>query len=97
MKYKVKFLRVHEVEIEAENLDGARWHVNNSLRQHNPDTWKLLSIIPADYVEPSKETNLADALPKEAQAVLDRNEGFAAKVRRETAKWPGGIDDLELA
>lgn len=84
MNYNVKFLRVCEVTIEAENLDIARWKINNQLRQFNPDTWKLVSIVPEGYVAPGEETNLADALPPDAQKVIERNEQFAKKVRRLT-------------
>jgi|SRR5579871_1508381 len=50
-KFRVKFLREFEVEIEAESGEMATQISSSILAQFPKDTCKLLSVIAEDYVE----------------------------------------------
>ena len=82
-KFKVKFQREFEVDVHAETIEMARTLTDAVLGQFPKDTCKLLSIYAEDYKEPTVTLGAEPvaALTPEAKAVLDRNAGFAAKVR----------------
>jgi hypothetical protein len=73
-KYHAKFLRLFEVEIEADGIDAAKAAAQRIVSQFPAGTCKPLSVIAHDYVEPPEPPT-----PKPDPATK-RNEELARKV-----------------
>lgn len=75
MKYRAKFLQEVTIEVEAEGIQLAEKYAKVMV---NPE-FKLLSIYPADYVEPTesvegkKSATLNDGLAKKVRSLLPKD------------------------
>ena len=82
-KYHVKFLRLFEVDVEADDIKIAEALARQLLAQFPAGTCKVLEIRAEDYVEPIEKVE-----PTITDAAAKRNEGLAAKVDKLLPKEP---------
>ena len=82
-KYHVKFLRLFEVDVEADDIKIAEALARQVLAQFPAGTCKLLEVKAEDYVEP-----IVSNEPKLMDAATIRNEALAKKVDALLPKEP---------
>lgn len=84
-KFKVKFIREFEVDVEAVDLPTAADLSKKVIAAFPEGTCRLLSIYPENWKAPGKELAViaTDPLSKTEAASLLRNEGLTKNVDRE--------------
>jgi hypothetical protein len=88
VKYHCKFHRDFEVDVDAETIDIARQLAEAVAKQFPTGTCRLHSIHVEGYVAPTTVVEPLVNLTPEAKAILERNDGLAANVRKFSPEPP---------